>query len=440
MDIRKTAGLASFAIFFIFYSFYGSGSLEMVTDNDVYKPGETIKISGFSDAGSVTLYITGLFPLDAIKTVPVKGGSFEYDYKVMAGDYGEILVRAEAAGAEKKTQAFIQKDAADLLGVEFITPAIGERFYRGNNLTMNLRVSRDGVPLKDASVLCKLSFPGLPEAGATAELLPAGDFFADTYQITGNDVRSGGVYYRDYHIGWGDPTQTWVIKCAAEKNGERGGASRPIKVVNTPILIEFLSPPKALLENGEDIDVMVRAYYQNGDPVKNGIVLLEDSDGRQAQMEQVSDSGIFEFRKYDTASDNNYLSLSATAIDDAGNGGKNSVIFRIVKNTLPDTAYKLWWTLPMIITIILLTVYLEKQIELSYTENTSRPKILKNRIAELQDEKRDIVNTKSAIEEKYYRRKIDEGTFRRMMERYEQESTEIDVKIRRLKEELEEFD
>ncbi|MBI4167973.1 MAG: hypothetical protein HY515_03385 [Candidatus Aenigmarchaeota archaeon] len=442
MGIGKIQALSALVFAFILVSsnVYAAG-LELNTDKSEYSVGETIRISGFSDFSNVTISITGLFPLNAVKVVGVENGIFGYDYNIIPGDQGKVLIKAEAGAIEKEKQIFI-KDGANnsLLDIGFITPANGERFYREDNLTIKLRVTKGGLPVNDASVVCKLVFPGQPSAGATIELLSVGEFFTDTYQITENDIKEGGVYYRDYQIGRGDPTQIWIIKCVAQKDGEKGGGSRSIRVVNSLIIIDFLSPTESAVENGARLDVIVRAYYQDGSPVRNALVLIEDSDGRLAKMDKLSDSGIFEFKNYDTISNSDYLSMTATASDDAGNAGKKSIVFRVVKNNLPGMLYKLWWTIPMVITIILLTLYLEKQVELSYTQNVSKPKKLKNEIEDLEEERRNITSAKALVEENYYRRKIDEKAFRRMMEDYEQKAIEINIKIKRLKEELKEFD
>lgn len=447
MDRQKTTALLTLAALFFSVSFYASAEtakLDFTTDKNEYSIGDTVKIRGTTNGDNVTISIVSLFPLDALKVVYATNGEFSYDYQTLPGDYGKALIRTEASGdyiAEKEKQIFIQKDENNsALDMELITPASNERFYRENNLTIKLRVTKNEIPVNDAKVFCKLAFPGSVSAGRTIELFSVGEFFTDTYQITEDDIKSGGVYYSDYQIGRGDPTQVWVIKCVAQKAGEQGGVSRPVRVVNVPILVDFLSPTETAVDNGAKLDVIARAYYQDGNPVKNAVVLLEDSDGRLAKMDKLSDSGIFEFKNYDTTSNNNYLSLTVLAADDVGNAGKKSIVLRIVKNSLPEMAYRLWWTFPMLVTIILLTIYLEKQMELSYTENVSRPKKLKSQITGLEEDKQNITESRASVEENYYKRKIDERTFRRMMEDYEQKSIEIDIKIKRLKEELKEYE
>ncbi len=444
MGMKKIAALSVFVVVLFYVSSFALSQpikLDFTTDKNEYRIGDIVRIRGTADVNNVTLSIVGLFPLDALKTVNAVDGKFNYDYHILPGDSGKVLIRAEAGTVEKEKQIFIQRGISDsALDTEFITPANDERFYRENNLTIKLRVTENGLSVSDAQVFCKLAFPGSVSAGRTIELFSVGEFFTDTYQITESDIKNGGVYYQDYRIGRGDPTQAWVIKCVAQKNDEQGGASRTIRVVNSPIIIDFLSPTESAVENGARLDVIVRAYYQDGSPVKNTFVVIEDSDGRLTKMDKLSDSGVFEFKDYDTTSNNNYLSLTATASDDVGNVGKKSIIFRVVKNNLTEMIYKLWWTIPMLITIILLTLYLEKQVELSYVENVSKPRKLKNEIEDLEEEKRSVTSAKSSIEENYYKRKIDEKAFRRMMEDYEQKSIEIDIKIKRLKEELKEFE
>ncbi len=442
MGIGKIQALSALVFAFILVSSnsYAAG-LELNTDKNEYGVGDTIRISGFSDSSNVTISIIGLFPLDAVKVVGVENGVFGYDYEIVPGDQGKVLIKAEAGAIGKDKQIFIKDGTnSSLLGAEFITPANGERFYRENNLTIKLRVTKGGLPVNDASVVCRFVFPGQPSAGATINLLSVGEFFTDTYQITENDIKEGGVYYRNYQIGRGDPTQMWIIKCVAQKDGEQGGASRSIRVVNSLIIMDFLSPVAIAVENGAHLDVIVRAYYQDGSPVRNTLVLIEDSDGRLTKMDKLSDSGIFEFKNYDITSNSDYLSMAAIASDDVGNAGKKSIVFRVVKNDLLGMFYRLWWTIPMVITIILLTLYLGKQVELSYLHAVSKPEKLKIKIDELEDDKRNINSAKALVEENYYRRKIDEKSFRRLMEDYEQKSIDLDIKVKRLKQELREFD
>lgn len=407
-----------------------------MTDKDEYQTGETIKIGGFSDSDNVTISIVSLFQLDAVRLVNAEKGSFAYDYQTLPGDYGKALIRAESGGVEREKQVFISKGGTESLTTEFITPANNERFYRGGNLTLKVRVSKDGAPINDANVSCNLMFPGPFRPVTPINLIRVGDFFTDTYQITESDVRSGGIYYQDYQIGRGDPTQTWVIKCVAKTSGWQGGASRSVRVVNSQILMDFLSPSEIVVENGAHLDVMLRVYYQDGSPAVNALVVLEDSDGRLAKLDKLSDSGIYGFKNYDTTSDNDYLAVTAIASDDMGNAGKKSIVLRIVRNNIGQMMYKLWWTVPMVMTIILLTLYLEKQVELSYADSVSRPKKLKNSIAELEQERGLISASKASVEENYYKRKVDEKAFRHMMEDYERKFIELGIKIKQLKREL----
>ncbi len=443
MGIEKTAALSVFAVVFFYVSFFVSAQtikLDFTTDKDVYNVGDTVKIWGNTNARNVTVSIIGSFPLDAVKVVNVNNGGFSYDYLILPGDHGKALVRVgDRTGTEKEKLIFIENDTGNsFLSVEFITPANNERFYRNNNMTIKVRVTENEIPINGAEVFCKLIFSGPPEAGATIDLAPAGDFFSDTYQITQDDIKNGGIYFKDYRIGRGDPTQVWVVKCVAQKSGSHAGSSRSIKVVNELILIDFISPQVAFLENGAKSDVMIRAYYQDGSPAGNSLVILEDSEGRSVAMKPISNSGFYESKNYDTISNNNYLALTAVVNDDVGNAGRKSTVFRVVKNNLPEMMYRLWWTIPMIMLIILCTLYLEKHMELSYLDNVSKPKKIRAAITELEDEKNNIIGAKNSIEKNYYQRKLDEGGFRRMNEDFSRKLIEIEMKIKSLKRELKE--
>ncbi len=434
MGIRFGALVSAVLLVFSAYAAAASGP-DLNTDKNVYRLGDIVKIFGASDTDNVSVSLLGIYPLQSTSVAHVSGGMFSYEYQTLPGDSGATLVRVESSVSASEKRIFIQNNDSDVFGVEFVTPANNERFSRDSNLTIKVRVTENSASVSDASVRCVISMPG-HESFPIIELQPVGEFFMDSYYITEADVREGGVYANTYQIGRGDPTQFWVVKCIADKNGLTGGASRAIRVVNKPIMLDILSPAKGALERGERIDIIVRAYYEDGSPAENAVVVIEDSDGRLSEMYNVSDSGVFEFKNYDTKSDNDYISLDITATDDAGNAGKNSALLRITKSSLPDIAYKMWWVVPMLITITLLTIYLERQMESSYSSSVSKTKKSKQRLAELQDEKDVIQSAKSSLEENYYKREVDEDTFKRMMEGYGRELIEVDIKIKRLKEEL----
>ncbi len=442
------------ALFFAVLAFFslssgssGQDSLIIGTDKDAYTVGEVVKIYGSTLAENVSISVLGAIPLAAVKLVPVTEGSFEHEYNIRPGDYGRVLVRVEAYGslfsAAEEKQISVEKDYySSALDVEFITPASNERFYRDSNITIKVRVTESSSAVDNANVYCIMSMPGLKEAEKTLALRAVGEFFTDTYSFTEDDVRMGGIYYRNYQIGRGDPAQIWVIKCAAEKNDgakKSGGASRPIRVANSPIIIDVLSPAKNIIESGENLDVIVRAYYENHEPAKNAVIIVEDSEGRITKLNQVTETGLFEFKNYDSRSDNDYLSLTVSASDDVGNAGKNTVLFRVVRNSIPDLLYRLWWVLPMIMAIVLLTIFLEKEMEYTYFDNLDRPRKLRSGLKELQEEKEGISDAKTSLEKNYYKRRVDEKTFRQMMEDYERKTIELDMKIKRVKDELREF-
>lgn len=54
-------------------------------------------------------------------------------------------------------------------------------------------------------------------------------------------------------------------------------------------------------------------------------------------------------------------------------------------------------------------------------------------IESLEMRKNEIEEMKSEIENKYYKKKIDEETFKRLMQDYEEKLTEINIKIKNLK-------
>lgn len=443
MIIERKAPLLVFAAVIFYVSFFAAAQsikLDFTTDKDVYNIGDTVKIWGNTNAKSVTISITGISPLDALKVVNVDNGEFNYDYHILPGDYGKVVVRVgDNNSTEKEKFILIGNDSNDSsLAVDFITPANNERFFRNNNMTIKVRVTENGTPSNDAKVFCKLIFPGPPEADTTMALVPVGDFFSDVYQITGDDIKNGGVYYTNYQIGRGDLTRFWVLKCIAQKSGTLAGSSRSIKVVNEPILIDFLLPQATVVQSGVKSDVMIRVYYQDGSPVVNSFVQLEDSEGRSSEMKAISNSGLYEFKNYDITSNNNYMALTAIANDDVGNAGKQSIILRVVKNNLLEMIYKLWWIIPTIMLIVLFTMYLEKQMELSYADKMSKPRKTRSALAELEEERNNIIEAKSSIEKNYYQRKLDENEFRRMNGDFSRKLIEIEIKIKSLKRELKE--
>ncbi len=56
-----------------------------------------------------------------------------------------------------------------------------------------------------------------------------------------------------------------------------------------------------------------------------------------------------------------------------------------------------------------------------------------NLLETLEERKDEIEEMKKEIEKKYFRKKIDEETFRRLMQKYEEKLTELNVKIKKLK-------
>lgn len=59
-------------------------------------------------------------------------------------------------------------------------------------------------------------------------------------------------------------------------------------------------------------------------------------------------------------------------------------------------------------------------------------KLRKDTISQLKDKKAELEDVETAIRGKYYKKKIDSGAFKEIMQEYEQKLTEIEVKIKRL--------
>jgi len=399
-----------------------SSSLSVVlqTDKSEYAKGENIKITGsVSDVnGNAIANVTVIIGLGSgswrfkYKIFTDSSGKFSYEYPISFGDPdGKWNIFANATdgfGNDGANQIFVTvKISISNYYLRFINPVKDSTYKRGENMTIEVEVTRAEKSVSNATVTCRNPTTSIK----LEEIAP-------------------GIYSQGYQLGFEEPLGVWGISCQAirEEEGKvlAGGAFISIVIGSAEIKIGLMHPTTDVLTSGETVIFMVNATYPNNRFVRAASMILnfqeesvflgETREGVYSGAHKVRDQGQF--------------IATIQAKDLNGNEGKIEKTF-IVKFSWFYFILGYWW-LPLLGWIPVLP-FVFKRLKEKLPEEQ---KIVKE-IEKHKKELKQLEEMQRATQQEYFQRKIDEKTFKNMTEDFEKKTIEFQVRIRNLEVELE---
>lgn len=297
----------------------------------------------------------------------------------------------------------------EVYGIEFIQPVADTKFQKGDPVRIRTKVTYGGEPIEGAVVSC------------ISPLLEDNIRLSDT---------GDGSYDGEYIIEKSAPSDLWILTCVAAKNESFGRKSVNVHITPLEIKLTEITPStNDFFQPGDTAKIRLRLAYPDNSPFGNSTVyvkignkiiyLNETEPGFYEGDYDVKDQGIFAFDVY--------------AEDQFGNSDMFSSGVVIMSGFAPLNL--IWIVLPFVVAVGLLAgvVWKRGKREIIIKENiTEKPKTdkkteIKEKIAELDRKIKDVEKAKDEVENEYYERKIDEKTFNRMIQNYEQDRIKFSV-------------
>jgi len=351
-------------------------------------------------------------------------GNYFHEYLISMATPAEVCKFELNTEDEDKNYNFTFKDVRifpserEVYKIDFLSPSPNSKYKKGDSVRIRIKVLYGDDPLEGASVLC--INPMLEE---NIELNDAGD----------------GVYDGEYLIAKEAPSDLWILTCIAKTEDEYFGR-KSLNVYITPLELKLteISPSATdFFQPGDAAKIRLRLTYPDNKPFTNASVYLKI--GSETIHLNETGPGIYE-GDYDVKSQG-VFTFDVHAEDSFGNTGLFSSGVVITSGFAPFNL--LWFVLPFVIAVALLAgvvwkrgkkeIIIKEEIP---TKPIDRKRELENRIAELERKRGNIQKSKDVVEQEYYERKIDEKTFNKMIQNYEQEIISLNVEIEDLKREL----
>ncbi|MDI6799008.1 MAG: hypothetical protein QMD12_03405 [Candidatus Aenigmarchaeota archaeon] len=397
-------------------------SVLLQTDKSEYVKGETIRINGgVTDAkGGAVQNAQVLITLRADtwkfekQTTTDSSGRFSYEYPIGFGDleglWGITSDATDSYGNQgtNKVVVKVTNPPGMVYHLQFISPLPDMNYHRGENLTIKVRVTQE-QPVTGATVTCK----------------------TPTGSIIRLDEIGNGIYSKEYEIKFEDPLGVWSMSCQAikEEVGKLllGGNFVNVIIASIKIGIEIIKPESETLTSGAVVEFFTRVFYPNNQPVREAIVTLI-FQGETVPMSE-KEAGVYSATY--AVKDQGQFNATIKVRDLNGNTGEAEKSF-VVKQDLMSwllTFLKYWW----LTFFILLPLFAFAAIK----AKEPKEKKIEKEIKKYEKELRQIEDMQRVTQQEYFTRKIDEKTFKTMMEDFEKKSIEFQVKLRDLKKELE---
>jgi hypothetical protein len=426
------------------------------TDRDQYSGGDMIRITGEvrkRDApaeANVTLLLTlssgSVQNSDYWSTGITINATGSYSSDVSAPNKnGNIRINVTAQDSFKNRgynykEVLLAARTGDLYNVSFI---LGKYNYiRGENITIAVKVTDSDIPQSGVNVTCEFR-------GGTIELGEGG---------------AAGIYYGIHLVQPSAALGNESLSCKATgiKSGT-GFVNIKIEPITMNISVINPEPYQNILPvvSNQPVELKVAVFYPDNTPVTDAIVQV----GLGSEIKNLTYSGIpgiyttdVRFRKSATGAA--ITSMFLTAEDQQGNYGQANVTLAV------DTGEFSWWWL-LLIPAGLATFFAAWWI---YTRSREPPKIqiqekiirvptvervrevvyrqenaparrspearLRDEIERLEARQMTTQSAKELAEQQYYKRQIDEKTFNKLMQDYEEKLIEIDASIRQKKKDL----
>jgi hypothetical protein len=356
-------------------------------------------------------------------------GNYYHEYLISMATPNEIcsfeLNTIDNGGNYNFTSRKVSISASEneVYKIDFISPSPGNKYKKGESVGIRVKVLSGSDPLEGADVKC---------------LNP---LFEENIIL--NDA-GNGIYEGDYLISNNAPDDLWVLTCVAKTmEGFFGSKSVNIYVMKLELNLERISPSQTNFQPGDTADFLIKIQYPDGTSFSNATVYLK-SGGQIVYLSETNEPGVYE-GSYGI-SGQGIVSFDVYAEDQFGNTGSFPGEIVLTAGFSPISLY--WLVLPFVIAVMLLTGVVWKrgrgQIikkEIIIKEPSKPMKIdkktdLKEKIADLERKIGNIEKSKYEVEQEYYQRKVDEKTFNKMVQNYEQERIRLNVEVKSLKKEL----
>ena len=389
-------------------------------ENTVYNPGGSIKISGsvYDDKDNT---ISGAFVKMALKgpsswerilnNVTDYSGMFYYEYPIGFGDpegqWDLTITANDNFGNQvmKNTKiSLVKGENADYYTINFLNPMPNTSYTKGDRILIQLEVRKEDMLIDNAIVNCR------NPSGSTLPLEESGS----------------GLYSEYYDLKFTDPTGIWSITCDAIKVEEGktmyGGSFTNVKINPVNLKIDLINPKGNELKYGGKTNFTVYLTYPNNEPVSSAIVSLNF----QGQNMVLSEIGMGIYRAFLQSEDTGRFNVNVSAKDLNENTGNLEKTFT-VKATMLGFLYVNWFVLPL---------SLGSLVSLIYTFRFFRMRV-PAQINDLEKKLHQIDEMRITAEKEYFMRKIDEKTFKNLMENYKQKKLESQVMLAELRKKLE---
>ncbi len=303
--------------------------------------------------------------------------------------------------------------------IDFLSPSLGSKYKKGESVKIRTEVSYGDDPLEGAEVLC------------------INPMFEESIAL--NEV-GNGVYDGDYIIAKEAPLDLWILTCVAKTpDGYFGRKSVNVYITSLDLKLTRISPSQTSFQPGDVANILLKLTYPDNTPFENGTVYLKIGN-QIIYMNETDESGVYEVDY--NFEDQGVFTFDVYAEDLFGNTGSFPGDIVLTAGFTPFSL--LWFILPFLIAVMLLAGVVWKRggrKEVIIKEEPAKPRFdrkteVKNKIAELEKKVKNIQKSKDVVEQEYYERKIDEKTFNRMVQNYEQEVIALNVEIEELKKEL----
>jgi hypothetical protein len=423
------------------------------TDKGSYSWGENIEISGSArksgemmTSGTVVIDLSSGTWKDRIRFNSTGAYSYLYENRFMPTTGGQLritVIAGDAYGNSGYASKEVPVSQAETEPYSMRFTMTKYNYSRGETVPIILEISGEGVP-QEANVTCR--------------------FLGSGFTL----YKSGGVYTGSYNIPSDARIERPSLSCSL--SGSNASEQTGISIEPMGLLVTVISPQISQnilpVISGKSTELKVAVLYPDNTPVQDAIIQIAVGEKRT----NMTYAGTPGFYKSDVILMGSGLSnMRLEAQDLQGNYGENNVTLAV--NT---GEFNWWWLLLIPAGLVVLffgwkmyrkskeppRIQIQEKIirlpgervrevqrvrEVIYRPmrmpESARPTAdpmarLREEIAGLEEKYSTMQHAKDLAEQQYYKRQIDESTFNKMMQSYEEKLIEIDAAIKEKKKRL----
>ena len=352
-------------------------------------------------------------------------GNYFFEFPISAAiPRGHCSVTATAIDAYQNrgsNSISINIGASDLeiYNVVFLSPKQDETFESGDTVTIQISVLSGNRPVRNAIAFCND---------------PLGE------PIISLEEKNPGIYSANYSIPKENLPAIWSLSCVAQtRDGFLGSGFINVNIRLLVPQIKIISPKQTSVFIGDTASFLIEVTYIDGTPIKNANVSLR-LQNTSLYFEEAGLPGtyrlLYEFKEEG-------LFIFEIAAEDKS-GGKATEKIAILSRSkgfeilvpsiiilLGFLGSALIWAKRRPVKVVEKVIY-GGPAPTPYDRKTE----LTRRLKQLEARKATLEKAKDVAESAYYKRKIDEKTFKKMMEDYEEDLIKINVELIDIKREL----